>query len=706
MIGFDKFSENGFIKESLDSPIEFYMTDDTKMPKEIFAAIDHDGTSYGMSLILSDYDGVYILDFYRIVNVKKRFWSFFKPNHIRPMLSTVIKFMEACYPFVMVKMKGILIVIPGKTGSEKYVPLLGRILKRSYIKQFREVPIIKTSDKAKNYLFLVKKSVEPTSLFKSAAFHKNFQFDGKKMPEFTSDMMDDAKEYYKFIKPNVSMKASDKFAFGKIKVELSAEDETVYMLDNASLKYKAEKENPKPKNANLIPEKDYVVSINVNSAKDLLLKALDGGSKSYISGAGYFDNASDSLFTLSLPHIMAIILPSAYEKISKFGYQESKINFNDLSYAAKQGYNNLPTNIRKSLVDEGVFKVNGELNLTPENTSVLKASLASFMYIDAPAINTLKGIIKTKMEPKEKSKLSSGGIEVVEKKLELDKNPVSVLEAFGSSNESSPYSGYLGFEETNEDVAAKKTAVLSMKEVSTWYNEFGDKSNNVEQYNLKLYTGSAAYDINSYLRSMISSKNLSLKSIYSYKPSSGGMEVSTEILMRYFDKAPRLENGIWVYRNADTPDVKKYEVGDDYIDAGFLSTTVSSGFSLSSGGNTRLKIYVPSGTKMFPIFGKSEVPSEDEIVFPPMSVLRITETYDGINNNENKRMFVCTMIGSGYQDFLKAMENELILEQANKKIPKKDIDPSLKWGAPTSSYEDSKLISKMVKDGKIKIKIS
>jgi hypothetical protein len=698
MLGFDKFTEEGFIKESLDSPIEFYMTDDTKMPKEIYAAIEHDGVQYGMSLILSEYDNVYTLDFYRIVSVKKRFWSFYKPNHIRPMLSTVIKFMEACYPFVQVKMKGILIDLPGKAGSERYVSLLGRILKKSYIKQFREVPVVKTTDKAKNYLFLVRKGVEPTNLFKTAAFHKNFKFDGKEKPVFTSDIMDDAKGYYKTLKPTVSIKPSEKFAFGKVKVELSADDETVYMLDKASAEYKAGISSPKKKEEET--KKEYVVSINKEWAKNIIQDAASQGS-SPAATSGYFDNVQDSVYTISFPHLLAKMLPNAYDKISKFGYDESKINFNDLNYAIKQGYNSLPQKVRSALVDEGIFKVNGELNITPENEELVKTSLATFMYIPATSVTIVSTIMNTKMAETKKNIPKSAS--AVEKKLELDKNPVSVVEAFATSNESSPYSGDLGFIESGEDVPAKKKALISMPEIGKWYKslkltEYSGNADDPEQNSLWSYTGSTASYFNQNLRGMISSKKLSKKDLVNYG------DVSVETLIRYFDKAPVLENGIWVYRNADTPNVDKYDVGDDYIDAAFMSTSIRSTMTLSSGGNTRLKIYVPKGTKVFPILDKSSHPDENEIVLPPMSILRITETYDKVTPYSDKRLFVCTMIGTGYKSFMEAMEQELILEQTKKTPKKEQYNPEDKWGAPTSSYEDAQKIKKLIEQGKIKIR--
>lgn len=71
-IKFSTFIKESFddISEALDSPVEFYMTDDTKMPDEIYATYQSNGNDYGMSLVRSQWNGVYILDFYLITNKK------------------------------------------------------------------------------------------------------------------------------------------------------------------------------------------------------------------------------------------------------------------------------------------------------------------------------------------------------------------------------------------------------------------------------------------------------------------------------------------------------------------------------------------------------------------------------------------------------------------------------------------------------------
>lgn len=677
---FSNFVVESFLTESLNDPLEFYMTEDTKMPREIYSAFELDGIQYGMSLILTKYDKVYMLDFYRIVNVKKRSWSFYKPNHVRKCLSTVIKFMESCYPFLQAKMDGMIIEIPGKTGSEKYAKFLNRIIKKSYIKKYRDVPVEKTTKKARNYLFLVKKGLEPTSLFKTATFHKNFKFDNGSAI-FDDKIMGQTTEPYKKVKPTVSTKPHKKYAFGAAKVELTADANTVEMLDKASELYKINKnlDNDTKK------DEEYSVSLHADSVK----MVISNGS----GGPGFGENKSSKLITLSIPHVMAIILPNAFKKIKEVGYDTNKIIMDDLKYAASQGFSKLPKKLKDELIDAGMFQSNGQLNDAPANMETIKGSLAGFMFIEEPEIEKLKAKIEERIGDVKGTSPSNTGNDVKVYKLELEKEPVSVLESFSTANESSPYSGGIGFVESDEDVEKKKTEVLKMPEVEKWYNNF-DTSSKKGPSQLHYYTGIGAGDMNNELRRLVNQKEIKWDNISSQKD-------NILTLMEYFKKAPKINSGIWVYRNADTPGVEKYEVGDDYIDAAFLSTSVKSSMNLSASGNLRLKIYVPKGTRCFPIFGKSEHKSEDEIVLPPMSLLRITEIYDNVKK-EGHRMMVCTMLGSAFEDALELGNEGILLEQENKK--KKKYNPEDKWGKPTSSYEDAANIKKLLVTKKIKAK--
>jgi hypothetical protein len=228
----------------MNSAIEFNMTDDTIMPKQIFAALSINGSDYGFSLVQSTYDKVYVLELYRIVSVKKRTWAFKTNADIRPVLSSLLKFVESSYPFIKSKMDGIIIDIPGKSGSEKYEKLLSRILKKTYISTFRVVPVKKTTDKSRNYIFITRKAIQPAAIFKSAAFHKHFEFDPKNMPVeelFTSENVDQMVEPYRAMKPTVSLEPSKRYAFKNIELANVIEDEEVNLIVDIAEKAKKSK---------------------------------------------------------------------------------------------------------------------------------------------------------------------------------------------------------------------------------------------------------------------------------------------------------------------------------------------------------------------------------------------------------------------------------------------------------------------------------
>ncbi len=686
---FSAYLEESVLNESLKSPVEFYMTDDTKMPKEIYAAFDLDGTTYGLSLIESEYDKVYMLDFYRIVSVKKRFWSFTKANHIRTCLSTVIKFMEACVPFVQNRMHGIIIDIPGKTGSEKYASFIERVLKRSYVKKYRSVPVVKTTDKARNYLFLVKVGVEPTSLFKTATFHKNFKFDAGK-PVITSDEMDEGKGYYKTIKQTVSVKPSQKFAFNKLGVELVADEDTVSLLDKASKQYKMEK----IAKVSIEPKKIHA-TIDLSATKEIF-------SQGGLHTPGKYYQPEENVFNLSYPHLMATIFSTAFDKVKMYGFAEDKFSISNLEYVSSQSFKNLPAAVQKSLIDDGIFTSSGKIDLTySQKVENLKDAFKAFMLMDKYEVNTFESSMKNAFvdDP------SSSAIKSTPKsyKLELDKKPVSFVPGFDTANLSSPYSGPNGFLEDNENALLKQESIFKMPEVDKWITKLDVYGEGAPLYE---YSGASYGDCNDPLRQMISDKKLSASYVNS-KATANSIK-----MLKYFKKnAPALDAGIWVYRNTNTPDVEKYEVGDDYIDAAFLSTSIRSSMSLASEGNTRLKIYLPKGTRCLPILTKSVHPQENEIVLPAASVLRIMEIYDEFAYNGAKahRRMVCTMIGSAYESLLDGIENDLLLEQQRKNLivdkkKKKEYDPQDKWSAPTSSFSESKMIKGLIEKGTLKLK--
>ena len=250
-------------------------------------------------------------------------------------------------------------------------------------------------------------------------------------------------------------------------------------------------------------------------------------------------------------------------------------------------------------------------------------------------------------------------------KIDLDIEPISEVNAFKTSNFGQPFAGDLGFSEDGpppESVSGKVEYLTKQdKGLSEWYENsfdkhmYGDDQLLKDGVNaLKDYTGSYAYDMNTELRQMLANFN-------SEKDVPDSMMGHTHSLMRYFDKAaPKLEKGIWVYRNVGVhPDPESLNIKDDYIDPAFQSCTISSRMSYGS-GTMRLKIYLPAGTPCFPVLDspKTNNPGEYEVVLPPLSVLSITKIFKRNRYGGIYYILECIYTGSAMSSFLDMFEKK------------------------------------------------
>jgi hypothetical protein len=756
----EKFIENKELNESLQTPLEFFMTDDTKMPREIYSAFELDGIQYGMSLVETKYNKVYSLEFYRIVNVKKRFWSFYKTTHVRPILSTIIRFFEACHPFVHHRMHGIIIELPTKKGSERYVTFLDRVLKKSYIKQYRSLPVLKKTDKANNYMFLIRKGISPETLFKTAAFHKHFEFDPEvkddsivSMTDVSTELLDVAKEPYKFIKPTASVKPSEKFAFKKLKVEIEADAETVAILDAASDNY-AKFGNPEKEKV-LTPEEQkklenakYKIKIVYDVAKNAMGDFIPPNTNSkklndfVMNQGGYYigalpesmlqssyDSNKTKIITISLDYIFALMLPevrklfknkTSYTTFFKDGYVKDSLSLKsnylwslNYKFSDAMGSASFGSKIARALAAAKVIYSETDLGLTVYSEGFFSKMLKRQYLISEEMVQKFGDFFNIKITEMgyDIKKDSDFNVEVT--KLDLDWAPTSILPEFEDGNISKiNKKEFLPFTEKDEDdfdspkVLKKIEALHQMPEVGKWYKQAyehdpykGDDFSRRFKL-LKDYSGSEYRDYNIPLRKMISSNSIDLAYL------------TTDIkeLMRFFDTAPRLENGIWVYRNCSIPGQEKFEPGQDIIDPAFLSTTIRSTMRFGS-NDCRLKIYLPKGTRILPVLSFSENFTENEIVLPPMSVLRILEVYKGLKGTYNKehRAFVCTMIGSAYKSIMENVDSNRTLIKMNEDnekvapIKNKSKDSTDDKWSSFGSQKVSAQISELIKKGKLKI---
>ncbi|WXB47841.1 hypothetical protein WCWAEYFT_CDS0139 [Vibrio phage VB_VaC_TDDLMA] len=687
-IKFSTFIKESFddLNEALDSPVEFYMTDDTKMPDEIYAAYQSNGNDYGMSLVRSQWTGVYILDFYLITNKKRRKWAFKTSQDVRIGLSSVIKFVEACQPFLGNKMKGIVIGLPTAKESQRYVSFLRRAMKKSHIKSYREVPVKKLTDKARNYLFLIKKNMEPQQLFKNNLFTKHFEFDPlKDEVSMDSDGMDIASEKLKKEKVSVSTQPDPVLAFGKLNVTVTTGEELVNALDDAVSKFNSQNDENVPSSA--------------QSTK--------------VSKTGYKIEDEAGMTNVPLSVVFSYMMPDARINIINHGFDPEKINKNNMNYVLSSKWPELSYEMKKTLMNSSIFNPDGSLNWDGNEEDITK-SLALMGDVSLKSINQFINL-NNKMEKE------AGTSSVGDGKIELDFALGSNVPGFEDSGDASFQSGDLGFEQNGEKLSLKISSMYKMKSVQKWRMEVENGDNLKGYQKLVRYTGNYAGTWNNKLRSAVSSKKINFSEL--------GDGVT--ILSKYFvSSAPALDESIWVYRNADFP--MHFNVGEDIIDAAFLSTTIHSKMGFGDSGNARMKIFVPKGTKCFPILNDSEHAGEAEIVLPPMSVLKVIEKN---TKSSGKTYYTCVMIGSAVESLVESGSEEIILEgvsndeidnlseeekkmlldEAKRKIrntrnsknkedgSEEEYDPSGKWGSSTSR-EDSEALKKLIKSGKLKVK--
>lgn len=583
-------------------------------------------------------------------------------------------------------MKGIVIGLPTAKESQRYVSFLRRAMKKSHIKSYREVPVKKLTDKARNYLFLIKKNMEPQQLFKNNLFTKHFEFDPlKDEVSMDSDGMDIASEKLKKEKISVSTQPDPVLAFGKLNVTVTTGEELVNALDDAVSKFNSQNDENVPSSA--------------PSAK--------------VSKTGYKIEDEAGMTNVPLSVVFSYMMPDARMNIINHGFDPEKINKNNMNYVLTTKWPELSYEMKKTLLYSSIFDPDGSLNWDGNEDDIIK-SLALMDKVSLKSINQFINL-NNKMEKE------AGTSSIGDGKIELDFALESNVPGFEDSGDASFQSGGLGFEQRGENISLKISSMYKMKSVQKWRMEVESGDNSEGYQKLVKYTGSSAGIWNNKLRSAVSSKKINFSNL----------DDEVTVLSKYFvSSAPALDESIWVYRNADFP--MHFKVGEDIIDAAFLSTTIYSKMGLGDGGNARMKIFVPKGTKCFPILNESNHSSESEIVLPPMSVLKVIERN---TESSGKTYYTCVMIGSAVEslvesgsediilegnsndnlDNLSEEEKQMLLDEAKRKRrntrnsknkedeSEEEYDHSGKWGSSTSR-EDSESLRKLIKSGKLKVK--
>jgi len=659
------YLEEQELQESLTTPVEFYMTDDTKMPFEIYAAFDVNGNTYGCSLILSEYANVYQLDFYRVVNVKKRFWSFLNAKDIRPCLSTIIRFFESCVPFVHNKMDGVIINLPKKKNADKYQKFLNRIVMKSFMKKYKLQPAVKSQKKNRNFMFLIKRGKTPQQIFDYTVFRKNYEFlDG--IPQGVFDNVDD----YKKVKQTVSIKPSTRYAFAKVKLDAVLGDDLFNTLEAATVKTQAKKD---------LPEEPTFHGELANQGYHFKTIAISSGD---------YNNP------YSMIYLMSIVLDKAYNQIEKNGFDESKFNFKNFKYAFKEGAAKLPQYFKDQLKEAMMMEKgqSGELNAIFNEENAMNF-LRRFQN---PEFNpnhraTLKGYIAAfdeaqKSYQQKEKEFNNAKKTTYGQTLELDMdftpsikidNPMFI--AMQEETTADNLFGYYGVNQIgglSQFGAAeeyKKTMLNANPQMKAFYEDapMGGKY-------LRIYSGPVHETMNKRLRDFVSN----LMTSNGIMKKGEHIDSNTHKLMEYFrDHCPRLDEPMWVFRNSGLPEevFNKIEPGFDFVDTAFYSTTI------------RPNMRDP----------------EFEMLLPPASMFKV---YRVKYFDPPKAMFKLAaetiFVGSAYDDMLNKVDNEISFFAEQKRMSKKKDTHSQNKGdkmGGSLTAKEMEFMTKLIKSGKLKL---
>lgn len=740
-------TENTLLRESLDSPVEITITDDTRLPQAIYGIYELDGVQYGMSLEESDFPRVYLLRQYRIVNQKVRLWSYTKASHFRPSLATLLKFCESSIPFLQTKMDGIIIQLPGKLQSEALNGLLERIVKKSYIKTFRSVRVM-SNDKqqAYNYAFIIRKTKSPQALFSSKFFSK-YSFTDLKPGEMPVEAAQDIKPKKKVEKVIVSVKPSPKYQFKGYEVQNAPADavEAVKKIVDSEPKVKIlsqEEAEVQHEHPVAPPKKDPL------KPEELPPKPEPSPPP---KGPNHLDNEKLAIGLM-------IAMPSMAQKIQQYGFDETKFDAKTFAYVLNKlmqsgQFMHLPK----------IFKANGwteayDNALTNEGVKKTKTLLMMIdkmykdktMYMDQKPtkvfLNMKSATIKGLSDWQNHYDALIDAENSYQKKLDawnkvvnpgLGKKSGQFTKSGMSFTPQNFYKKHVAMVDENADFSALVSDLPGSGEyVFTNHNPLGaEVGENTEvklkqiyakgygsigsmtkkgvkaenQKYVKAYTGSSYDYYNGTLREafndvLLGEKDESSMKFDQYMWSKYDKEVRK--MQEAFKQIEPIDFNMWVYRGSGLPKFvspTNLHPGKFYVDPGFLSCAVHStnSFGIS---NLKMRIFIPKGSRVIPVLNESSHSSEHEVILPASSVLKIIR-YDKLTSKYSEEDFhhiTCVYTGTVFDDLYTKYKEKYNLKEAKKPTPsKKGYDANKKFAGNPYNLKATKKITDMIKKGEV-----
>lgn len=695
-----------FVAESLTSPVEFYLTDDTKVPEKIYGAFELDGINYGMALVQTNFDRVYELYFYRVTAKVRKFWNFAKPNHVAVGLATLLKFTESCIPFLNSHLDGIVVSLYAKySTAERYERLVKRMLARSYVKTWRSVPVewpdVPDEKKYLNWIFFLRKTKDPAQVFKGKSF-KKYSFKGQGSGTFPGPATV-AIAPKQAQKPTVSLEPSTKWKVGDLNVTGASFEDDEYLK-------------------NIVHDHDTkVVSIHPKlaplSPHDPKLTDKDAAAE-YLKKPEAIPNPT-VLPDYLVPVAISDVMPHLTWKIQEKGFNKSLFSIADFNYSLANSKAAPATKaaLKAYFADKNLLYADGYLK---SSAAVYVESFLEQLSktINTPDFATSYKYLTQEWIPAHTSMIP--GIEEVKSVVEpitgktykpsddIVKTLTDAKVDFKKLDSELDGSGQFVFVKYNpKGIEVGENLNEKVKKLKEEYG--GDLGitglNSTQRSAVKKYTGSDFRDMNNLLRATLDPSHTKLYlGATSYLP-------SVKKLMSAFKSVKPTSKAMWVYRGSNLMSwqtVNDVHPGKLYVDPGFVSTTLSS--STGFGGNLKLRIYVPRGSRVIPALGfNSKHPGENEVILPPASVLKVIR----LDETSSAKVVTCIFTGSVVDDMVAQSDAFKKLEGSEKKEPvmAESRDPKV---TPAYKQEDkfsspvpakfSRIVKKLIKAKKVKVR--
>lgn len=665
-----------YLEEALTSPAPYYLTVDTEMPRKIYGAFDIGGGKYSIAMIESSIPGVFYVEMGRTSESggKVQYWKFHSPKDIIPALSTLINFSDATVKLMgKQKFKGAAIKIRKSVANkslDRAINIANRIVRTKFKDTLKMLPVSQEGSETKygsKFIFIAGRNQDYKKIFSGDKNFDNY--------DFSSDMTLDVQGAEKIkpkqpLKKTVSIKPSSKYTFAGLDVDIpsSLDSETVEKLSNVKIQDAESSETKQMKDSD-----SYKKDLN-------FIKKIIPVEKSVVSLPG---------------------LKSMIDKIYQYGFDKNKLNWNDLKYIVS--------------------------NLSAPEKDVLSAY--GLIDIDSPTVKSdwmtiMKKIPQTYQSPEVKSFIKNnpngnkaaaepyepGSSNKATKKVSNVKPTEFISTIPGASNEPVSVSETGQVWKTKEDVTKKTNHVFYDM---GYVNELPKITNFKTMVS---YTGSKYSSFNNPLRNTVSKLLKGEKLSKSEMAEIIAGQSKFQKLAKMFEKVKPLPEAIWVYRGTHIPSsVKdKIEPGYQYVDPGFLSTSLNPSISF---GYDKMRIFLPKGSKVLPALGHSNHSAEKEVILPPSSVIKVIETETP--EDSNKLFVQGVFMGSAFKSITDALKKQLtiaeenisilqaiqlvrMIEQMQKEEDTEEYNPEDKYGGEYD-FDLADIINQKIKNGEYKI---